>query len=109
MRTLRWLIAAVLLLGTVIVSVVFVIGNRDTTYLQVPFGPMLEAQLWLFVTAAFFVGAFAASAGLLFQLARKSLAVRRSEKRAKGLEAELAQLRAAAPTGDGATPARSTP
>jgi len=48
----------------------------------------------------------------LFQLARKSLAIRRAEKRAKALEGELALLRAAAPAiaaGDGAPPARTAP
>jgi uncharacterized integral membrane protein len=112
MRTLRWLIAVVLLLGTAIVAVAFVIENRDDTYLQLPFVRPIEAPLWLVVTAAFMLGAFAASAGLLFQLARKSLAVRRSETRLRGLEVELVRLREAAPaiaTGDGAPPARSAP
>jgi len=48
----------------------------------------------------------------LFQLARKSLAVRRSEKRLRGLEVELSRLRAAGPAiaaGDGPPPIRSTP
>ena len=112
MRTLRWVIAVALLLGTVIVSVAFVIANREDTYLQLPFARPIEAPLWLMVTAAFFLGAFAASAGFLFQLARNSLAIRRSEKRAKALESELALLRAAAPAiaaGDGAPPARTAP
>ena len=67
---------------------------------------------WLVILGAFFTGAFAASAGLLFQLARKSFAMRRSEKRVKGLEAELQLLRAASTaiaTGDGAPPIRSAP
>jgi len=112
MRTLRWLIAVGLLLGTALVSVAFVIENADDTYLQLPFVRPIEAPLWLVVAAAFLLGAFAASAGLLFQLARKSLAVRRSETRLRGLEVELGRLRAAAPAiaaGDGAPPVRSAP
>jgi uncharacterized integral membrane protein len=112
MRQLRWFGAVVLLLGTVIVSVAFVIANRDNTPLQLPFVRPIEAPLWLIVTAAFFLGALTASAGLLFQLGRKSLAVRRSEKRLRGLEDELVRLRAAAPAiaaGDGAPPVRSAP
>jgi uncharacterized integral membrane protein len=113
MRTLRWLIAVALLLGTGIAGVGFVLGNGDEVRLALPFFTPRYEPLWLVIVAAFFAGAFAASAGLLFQLGRKSFAMRRSEKRVKGLEAELAQLRAAAPAiavGDGAPPiSRSGP
>ena len=112
MRTLRWFIGVVLLLGTAIVAVAFVLENSGEVQVDLPFLTSFYQPLWLVVGASFFLGAFAASAGLLFQLARKSLAVRRSEKRVKGLEAELTQLRAAAPAiaaGDGAPPVHPAP
>ena len=112
MRTLRWLVAVALLLGTVVVSVAFVLSNGDEVRLELLVVPATHQPLWLVVAASFLLGAFAASAGLLFQLARKSLAVRRSEKRARGLEEELARLRAAGPAiavGDGAAPLAKAP
>jgi uncharacterized integral membrane protein len=106
MRIVRWLFAVLLLLGTAIVSVAFVLGNPDAVRVKLPFAEAFYCPLWLVIAASFFLGALAASAGLLFQLARKSLAVRRSQKRVRGLEAELRGLRTAAPAPpDGPPPA----
>jgi uncharacterized integral membrane protein len=112
MRQLRWFVVMVLLLATLAVAAAFVFGNTREVQVDLPFARAFYQPLWLVIAAAFFLGAFAASAGLLFQLGRKSLAARRSEKRAKQLEAELAQLRAAAPAiaaGDGPPPVRGAP
>jgi uncharacterized integral membrane protein len=107
MRQLRWFVAVVLLLGTSIGIVAFAAGNRSPVRVDLPFAPPFYQEVWLVMLGAFFAGAFAASAGLLLKIASQALAVRRAQKRAKGLEAELAQLRAAGPAiaaGDGAPP-----
>ncbi len=112
MRQLRWFVAVVLLLGTLVTLALFVTGNGSPVRVDLPFLPPFYQPVWLALLAAFFTGAFAASAGLLFQLAKKTLAARRSEKRMKSLEAELEQLRlasAAIAVGDGAPPLRPAP
>jgi uncharacterized integral membrane protein len=112
MRQLRWFVAAVLLLGTLGTTVVFVLGNARDVQVDLPFAAVFYQPLWLVIAASFFLGAFTASAGLLFQLGRKTLAARRFERRLKGLEAELEQLRAASTAiaaGDGAPPIRKAP
>jgi uncharacterized integral membrane protein len=111
MRQLRWFVAVMLLLGTLTGLAIFVTGNDSLVRVDLPFVAPSYQPVWLAILAAFFAGAFAASAGLLFQLARKSLAVRRSEKRVRGLEAQVEQLRAASAiaAGDGAPPIRSAP
>jgi uncharacterized integral membrane protein len=112
MRQLRWFVAVVLLLGTLVALAFFVTGNDSPVRVDLPFVEPFYQPVWLALLASFASGAFAASAGLLFQLGRKSLAARRLEKRAQGLEAELARLRAASPAiaaGDGAPPLRPVP
>jgi uncharacterized integral membrane protein len=107
MRQLRWFVAVVLLLTTMIASVVFVVENRDEVQVDLPFVEAFYQPLWLVIAVAFLGGAFAASAGLLFQLGRKTLGARRLAKRVQGLEAEVEQLRgasAAIAAGDGAPP-----
>jgi uncharacterized integral membrane protein len=109
MRQLRWFVVTVLLLLTLGSIALFVSDNSDSVRLDLPFLTAVYLETWLIVLASFFAGAFAASAGLIFQLGRKSLAARRFEKRVKGLEAEVEKLRAAAPAiaaGDGPPPAQ---
>ena len=112
MRQLRWFVAVVLLSGALISLALFVTGNPSPVRVDLPFVRPFYQPVWLALLAAFFTGAFAASAGLLFQLARKSLATRRFEKRVKGLEAEVELLRHASgaiAAGDGAPPIRTAP
>jgi uncharacterized integral membrane protein len=93
------------LLGAVVASVSFVLSNGDEVRVELLLIEPTHQPLWLVIAAAFLLGAFTASVGLLFQLARKSFAMRRSEKRVRGLEAEVEKLRAASPAiaaGDGA-------
>jgi uncharacterized integral membrane protein len=93
MRQLRWLLGVILFAGGALLLVSFVLSNPDPVVLDLPFVDTLRAPLWLALGGAFFAGGLAASAGLLFQLARKSLAARRFEKRVAGLESELTKLR----------------
>jgi uncharacterized integral membrane protein len=112
MRQLRWFVAVVLLSGTLVSLALFVMGNDSPVRVDLPFVHPFYQPVWLALLAAFFGGAFAASAGLLFQLAKKSLSARRAEKRVRGLEAELATLRsasAAIAAGDGAPPIQPAP
>ena len=107
MRQLRWFVAVVLLLTTMVASAVFVVANDHTVRVDPPFLQPSYQPLWLVIAVAFFCGAFAASAGLLFQLGRKTFGARRLAKRVQGLEAEVEQLRgasAAIAAGDGAPP-----
>jgi hypothetical protein len=107
MRQLRWFVAVVLLLTTMVASAAFVLSNGEPVRVDLPFFDAFYQPLWLVIGVAFFGGAFAASAGLLFQLGRKSLGARRLAKRVQGLEAEVQQLRdasAAIAAGDGAPP-----
>ena len=100
MRQLRWFVAVVLLLGALGSLVFFVFNNRQEVAVELPFLAKFYGPTWLVLFGAFFAGAFAASAGLLFQLGRKTLAARRFEKRVASLESELGKLRqlpAAAP------------
>jgi uncharacterized integral membrane protein len=106
------LVAVALLVGTVIASIAFVLSNEDEVRVELLVIEPFHQPLWLVIAGSFLLGAFAASAGLLFQLARKSLAMRRSEKRLRGLEAELEKLRAASPAitaGDAAVLAKAPP
>jgi uncharacterized integral membrane protein len=112
MRQLQWFVGVVLLLTALVASAVFVLGNAEEVQIDLPFAEPFYQPLWLVVAVAFFGGAFAASAGLLFQLGRKTLAARRLEKRARGLEAEIEKLRAASASiavGDGAPPVQQAP
>lgn len=93
MRQLRWLLALVVFTSAAAVFVSFVMENADPVRLDLPFAAERSVPLWLALAAAFFAGGLAASAGLLFQLARKALAARRLEKRVAGLESEIHQLR----------------
>ena len=93
MRQVRWFVALVLLLGALGGLALFVIGNQAQARVDLPLAPAFYSPLWLALAGAFFAGACSASAGLLFQLAKKSLATRRFAKRVAGLESELAQLR----------------
>jgi uncharacterized integral membrane protein len=83
----------VLLLGALAGLGFFVHGNQAQVRVDLPFVVAFYQPLWLVLSAAFFTGAGSASAGLLFQLARKSLAARRTAKRVLALESELEQLR----------------
>ncbi len=112
MRQLRWFVAVMLLVGTLVGLLLFVTDNDSPVRVDLPLLPAFYQPVWLALLAAFFTGAFVASAGLLFQLAKKSLAARRTEKRVKSLEAELEKLRAASAAiavGDGAPPIRIAP
>lgn len=112
MRQLRWFVAVLLFVGTLISLALFVTENRSPVRVDFPFVSPFYQEVWLVLLGAFFAGALVASGGMLYQLARKTLAARRFEKRVKGLEAEVAQLRAAAPAiaaGDGAPPLRPAP
>jgi uncharacterized integral membrane protein len=107
MRQLRWFALVVLLLATMVASVMFVLANADDVQVDLPFAAPFYQPLWLVIALAFFGGAFAASASLLFQLGRKTLGARRLAKRVQGLEAEVEQLRGAGASlaaGDGAPP-----
>jgi uncharacterized integral membrane protein len=95
MKTLRWFVGVALLFGTAIAALAFVQSNGDEVRVELLIVPPIRQPLWLVIGVAFLAGAFAASAGLLFQLGRKSLAMRRSEKRVRALEAELRKLRSA--------------
>ena len=106
MRQLRWFVAVVLLLTTMAASAAFVLANDDPVRVDLPFLEPFYQRLWLVIAVAFFGGAFAASAGLLFQLGRKSLGARRLAKRVQGLEADVQQLRGASSSSaaDGTAP-----
>ena len=93
MRQLRWFVALVLLFGALAGLGFFVHGNQAQVRVDLLFVVAFYQPLWLVLSAAFFAGACSASAGLLFQLARKSLAARRTAKRVLALESELEQLR----------------
>jgi uncharacterized integral membrane protein len=96
MRQLRWFVAVILLLGTLGVLAAFILANDREATVDLLFVSKLDAPTWLVVLASFGAGAFAASLGLSFQLTRKSLAVRRSERRVRSLESEIADLKSAA-------------
>jgi hypothetical protein len=70
MKTLRWLVAVALLIGTVVGSIAFVLSNADEVRVELLVVPPVHQPLWLVIGVAFLAGAFAASAGLLFQLGR---------------------------------------
>jgi uncharacterized integral membrane protein len=93
MRQLRWFVALVLLFGALAGLGFFVLSNKTEVPVELPFLAKFYWPVWLVLSAAFFAGACSASAGLLFQLARKSLAARRAAKRVLALESELEQLR----------------
>ena len=92
-KWLRRLIVLVLLAGLVFVSSTLpdansVLVNVDLLFWQAP--PM---ELWLALGSSFLIGVLCASAGLLYQLAKKSLVARRYRKTVVGLESEIHQLR----------------
>ncbi len=93
MRQLRWLTAVALFAALFGLSFSFVLDNGQRVVLDLPLVQPLRPPLWAALAGAFFAGALGASAGLLFQVAKKTLAARRWEKRAAGLESEIHQLR----------------
>ncbi|MCP3983171.1 MAG: LapA family protein [bacterium] len=93
MKWLRRLIVSVLLVGLVYVSSTLpdansVLVNVDLLLWQAP-----PLPLWLALGLSFLIGVLCASAGLLYQLAKKSLVARRYRKTVAGLESEIHQLR----------------
>ena len=93
MKWLRRLIVLALLVGFAYVSARLpqangVLVNVDLLAWQAP-----PIPLWLALGLAFLTGLLSASAGLLFQLGKKSLVARRYRKTVKGLESEIHQLR----------------
>ena len=93
MRQLRWFVAMVLLFGALGILGFFVLSNKTEVPVELPFLAKFYRPVWFVVAVAFLAGACSASAGLLFQLAKKSLTARRFAKRVAGLESELEQLR----------------
>jgi len=92
-KWVRRLVVLVLLAGLVFVSRTLpdansVLVNVDLLFWQAP-----PVQLLLALGFAFLVGVLCASAGLLYQLAKKSLVARRYRKAVAGLESEIHQLR----------------
>ncbi len=93
MKWLRRLIVLALLAGFAYVANRIpeengVLVNIDLLVWQVP-----PIALWLALTLAFLLGVLCASAGLLYQLSKKSLVARRYRKTVAGLESEIHQLR----------------
>ena len=93
MRQLRWGIAVALFAGLAAIAADFSIANSQTVAIDLPFASPLRLPLYLALLATFCLGALSASAGLLYQLARKTLLARRFAKRVAGLESEIHQLR----------------
>lgn len=93
MRQLRWILAIASFACVAVAFALFVVGNAQSVRLDLPLLQPVYAPLWLALAGSFFCGALAASAGLLFQLGKKTLAARRFEKRVAGLESEIHQLR----------------
>lgn len=82
-----------LLVGLVFVSSALpdansVLVNVDLLFWQAP-----PLELWLALGLSFLIGVLCASAGLFYQLAKKSLVARRYRKAVVGLESEVHQLR----------------
>ncbi len=105
MKWLRRLIVLALMVGFAYVSYRLpqdndVLVNVDLLAWQAP-----PVPLWVALGLAFLVGVLCASAGLLFQLAKKSLVARRYRKTVRGLEAEIHKLRNLPLAGAEATPA----
>ncbi len=93
MKWLRRLIVLALLVGFAYVSARLpqangVLVNVDFLAWQAP-----PIPLWVALGLAFLAGLLCASAGLLFQLGKKSLVARRYRKAVVGLESEIHQLR----------------
>ncbi len=93
MKWLRRIVLLVLLAGFAYVASELpdansVLVNVDLLVWQAP-----PLPIWLVLGLAFLLGVLCASAGLLYQLAKKSLVTRRYRKTVAGLESEIHQLR----------------
>lgn len=93
MKWLRRLIVLALLVGFAFVANRIpkdnsVLVNVDLLAWQAP-----PVPLWVALGLAFLLGVLCASAGLLYQLSKKSLVARRYRKTVAGLESEIHQLR----------------
>jgi uncharacterized integral membrane protein len=93
MRTFRRLLAFAVFVAALVLGWRFAGANLDPVRIQYLVGTTGEIPLWGALLAS--AGAGAALAGLvgLYQAARLSLTARRWRKVARGLEAELHQLR----------------
>lgn len=93
MRALRRLLLLALFVGLFWVAWQFTHRNEGTVQVDLLVGRTPPLSLWAVLIGAFCVGAASAGAGLLFQLAKKSVATRRYRKTVAGLESEIHQLR----------------
>ena len=112
MRMLRRLLVLGLFAALFAAAWRFVSGNGARTDLDLVLLQLHQIPLWSALLGAFALGATCASASLVYELAKRSLAARRYRKQLAGLESEIHQLRnlpLAAPdaTGGPAPPARA--
>ena len=93
MKWLRRLIALALLASFAYLSYQLPQHNDVLVNVDLLLWQWQAVPLWLALGAAFAAGVLCASAGLLYQLAKKSLVARRYRRAMAGLESEVHQLR----------------
>jgi len=93
MRVLRRLLLLAIFVGLFWVAWDFTHGNDQLVEVQLFDRKSPPVSIWVVLVTAFGLGFACASAGLLFQLGKKSLTARRYRKTVSGLESEIHQLR----------------
>ncbi len=93
MKTLRRSLLLALFVGVSVAIWQFTARNDGLVNLDLLAGELRSLPLWLALAGAFGFGAASSGAGLVFQLAKKSLLTRRYRKTVEGLESEIHQLR----------------
>jgi hypothetical protein len=93
MRFLRRLLLLAIFVGLFWVAWDFTHGNDQLVEVQLFEWTSPPLAIWIALLTAFGLGFASASAGLLFQLGKKSLTARHYRKAVTGLESEVHQLR----------------
>ncbi len=100
----RRLLLILLLVGVLVAGWRFAAANSTAVAVDFLVAQSGETALWLTLLVAFGVGALAATALCLFEIARLGLISRRYRKTVGRLEAEIHQLRNLPLAGEGALP-----
>jgi uncharacterized integral membrane protein len=93
MRTLRRLLVLAVFVALLVLGWRFAAANLEPVRVHYLAGVVEAAPLWAALLVAFAIGFALAGLAGLYQMARLSLTSRRWRKVARGLEAELHQLR----------------
>ncbi|MEZ4818558.1 MAG: LapA family protein [Bdellovibrionota bacterium] len=93
MKSIKNILASILLIALTSFGIVFLLQNGDRVRVNLFHFSTPEKPLWMFVLGAFFVGVIVAIFFCLIHLLKQSAVIRKLKKEHKVLQDELHQLR----------------